>query len=375
MVDQSVPSQAALLGALADLSKTINEVDFNVMQSLLESPDYLKETSGVVQAAFVHILNMYINSGGFDYSSAATSSDFSDLNSHLPFPVGFRSPDGSATLGKEGFVFLIGGSNNILLQYAPSCTDAGTLAGKWIEIVNTRYASVTKLGAKYLHVLIPEKISILPELMDREIDAPTKLLTAIEAGILQSAAAPCLIPALAMFQGLDVRKECCAKLDSHLSARGSFELFRSIASEHFDFKAPDYEFRFGRKKLGDLSHRMTGYFCPETCYEIDKDDLPEFAFTAKLISEVKPADGLKGTSQVWKNESAPINAKIVVFGNSYFSFEHNGQSALSWWFARYFTEFHFIWTNEVELDYVEQHRPDFVLWQGVERFAPLLPAS
>lgn len=375
MINQSDTSSAELLAALSNLSEKINHSSFDTIKNIVDRDQYDRDVSGIVKSAYIHILNMYINSDCFDFSETATQKDFSGSNSYLPFPAGFKSSDGSAILGREGFVFLTGGSNNVIQQYALGPTDAEHLATRWRDLTRERVTRLGDLGVKYLQMIIPEKISVLPQYFPGPIETPTKLLTKIESDLKESAASNSQISALEIFMNSQRSTEVYSKLDSHLSPYGSFLLLEYILSTYFGFKVHRHSFTSARRKLGDLSHRMTGYFSPETSYEVPSNEFPEFMNSAQLMNEVTPPSGLKGTSQSWKNENAPIDARIVVFGNSYFSLAGKGQSALSWWFARYFKEFHFVWTNEVEFDYVMEYRPDIVLWQGVERFLPVLPAS
>ena len=46
---------------------------------------------------------------------------------------------------------------------------------------------------------------------------------------------------------------------------------------------------------------------------------------------------------------------------------------LSWWFARIFAEFHFVWDPRMDAEYVAAEKPDWVICQTVERFLPSVP--
>jgi hypothetical protein len=65
---------------------------------------------------------------------------------------------------------------------------------------------------------------------------------------------------------------------------------------------------------------------------------------------------------------------VVAFGSSIFG---PGDSArdLSWWFKAMFAEFHFVWSGEIDLAYVDQHKPDVVICQGVEQMLPIVPGA
>jgi len=78
-----------------------------------------------------------------------------------------------------------------------------------------------------------------------------------------------------------------------------------------------------------------------------------------------------GTCQSSFNERAPIDKKIVVFGNSFF--EKIPSWGLSPYFAAIFREFHFFWSPEVNMDYCINVKPDIVIAQTCERFMCKLP--
>ena len=81
-----------------------------------------------------------------------------------------------------------------------------------------------------------------------------------------------------------------------------------------------------------------------------------------------------GAKIAWRHRSAPLNLKVICFGNSFF--ERGGSpSGLSWWFKRLFSEFHFVWSPFVDNDYVRNEQPDIVVCQTIERFLMLIPRS
>jgi hypothetical protein len=94
----------------------------------------------------------------------------------------------------------------------------------------------------------------------------------------------------------------------------------------------------------------------------------------ELILSCDPENGHQGRQRVWRNKTAPIKKIVVCFGGS--SFERGENSGnLSWWFARLFSEFHFIWSSDFDADYIEATSPDIVICQSIERFLTEVPAS
>ena len=85
-------------------------------------------------------------------------------------------------------------------------------------------------------------------------------------------------------------------------------------------------------------------------------------------------EGHIGTKFVWKNAAAPFDLKVVAFANSFF--ERGGTArSLSWWCCRAFREFHFIWSPDLDMGYVREVAPDWVICQTIERFLPRTPQN
>jgi hypothetical protein len=65
---------------------------------------------------------------------------------------------------------------------------------------------------------------------------------------------------------------------------------------------------------------------------------------------------------------------VLVFGNSFFS-DVPSQAFVSWWFARFFRQYHFVWSPDFDLELIRSVQPDIVLGQTVERFLTRVPQT
>jgi hypothetical protein len=90
--------------------------------------------------------------------------------------------------------------------------------------------------------------------------------------------------------------------------------------------------------------------------------------------ELPPNGEHVGIRCVWTNTNAPVPLRVVAFGNSFFERGASGAN-LSWWAARWFREFHFIWSPFVDYDYIDRVAPDVVVCQTIERFLPMVPRA
>jgi len=294
----------------------------------------------------------------------------------VPLPVGQLSPDGTALVGHGGHVFLVEGSNDLLAQYLcpPDDPAARAKAAAWVRLIAARAATCARLGPRFLQVMIPEKLSVLPDHLPRDIAAPTPLWRAIEAGIqAEPTIAPHWLSALPVLTRRGLREQAFPRLDTHLSARGAYALFIAIcAAMQVGRPFPEAPFTRHTDEIGDLAERLVpGVRLPET-YHWPMAELVAMWPTPTLVEEHDPGRHT-GRRLVWRTPDAPVQARVIAFGNSYF--ERGGSPrALSWWCARAFSEFHFCWTAEMDDDYIRAHRPDWVICQTTERFLPQVPA-
>jgi hypothetical protein len=289
----------------------------------------------------------------------------------LNMPVEFVSFDGSAVLGYEGMAFLLGGSNNLLQQYTldRSSPLISKLADVWAQIILERIHKTRAVGADFLQVLIPEKITVLSHLLPRAIKSPTALWQAVtERADTTPSLATHLFSALPVLASSELRQDSFPCFDTHLTARAARDVFVAIC-ERMRIANPfsQIEFTTDVIQIGDIAERFVrGLQIPEIYHMPDQSFLEMASSGLELIERYDPGRHL-GTRFVWRRPNAPINAKVIAFANSFFE---RGASArgLSWWFARTFTEFHFIWSADMDEDYIRLHSPDWVVCQTIERF-------
>lgn len=361
--------------ALVALDGELKQADFHQI-SLAISKLISEDSAHTMLASMLVNANIrFKNSELFHRLNEGKDSN-SDPMTSVAMPVGLVSSDDAAVLGRDGFIFLTGGSNDVIGQYSPDRTDDLDVLARWNALIDERLQQAAQREVRYHQIMIPEKISILPDLFPRPVASPTRLLDLLESRYLTHLDGSMHLSARHLFWHLSDRRPVCKKTDSHLAPFGSFLIFRHILKKWFGIDVPDIEFCKSAAGIGDLSFRLFGMHLPEVFMEADLRTLPSFVHTAQKVSQASPEQGSHmGLRQVWHNPEAPISEKIVVFGNSYFSTVENGQSNLSWWFSRWFRDFHFIWTNEVHWDYVDEVRPQIVLWQGVERFLRIVPGQ
>jgi hypothetical protein len=278
-------------------------------------------------------------------------------------------------VGHDGHMFLLRGSNNLYDMYQRSNNENDwKLVNEWASLFSRRADRLANAGCKYLQIIIPEKSSVLHDKFPVPIPAPTPLLAKLELRINDI---PQLRPSYAsMFDHLishPSRLDCFRLIDSHMTPRGSWITFQGIlkglnlpSDRTFDFDATvPYP--------GDLAGAFSEPLFQEYLNFMQPNALAEYESKLVQIEDFEPHDGAHiGRRIIWQNSSSASTLRVVAFGNSFF--ERGTISAtLSWWAARWFREFHFLWQPEVQFDYIERIKPDVVICQTIERFLPLVP--
>ena len=285
-------------------------------------------------------------------------------------PVGLLSLDGEAVLGRNGQVFLVRGTNNLDVQYATDPADHAAIeaARTWMNTFRARASYLKKAGVDFIQCVIPEKSSVLRD----EVPAPLPGATAIMRNLRRNLdAATDLrdveLDAYGVLSAPDVRPIAYQTLDTHLAAGGARALASAIARRlgvpTFDDIALDGTLALGgdvgRRLLSPHARADVAVPVPEATAHLERH--------LRRIEHVQAAHSI-GTRVVYRNASALApRLKVVAFANSFFDVGDNATQA-SWWLARLFGEYHFVWSPEMRRPYVEEARPDLVICQTIERF-------
>ena len=290
-------------------------------------------------------------------------------------PSGLRSLDGSCVLGGMGHAFLIGGTNSVLDGYKvdEGSSQIANHGNDWVELFHKRKLECDIRNIVYIQSIIPEKISVMPELFDKNIITPTELLSYIEDNLKKYD--------IFYVSGYnELKKEnkymYYDRVDTHLSSLGSFKIFSKILELiGFDLEINPTFFKSDKMVVGDVADRFF-MNSPLLYQDIALSELPAPLSdeNLELIEEFNPPeDGHIGTKRIFRNAFAPINKKVLVFGNSFFERGRHPKT-LTWWFARCFSELHFIWQPQFDWGYVEKISPDIIVGQTIERFLTKVPA-
>ena len=283
-------------------------------------------------------------------------------------PPGRRSADGIAVVGRDGWLFLCGGTNANLGQYVGEVQmEPGWLEG-WREVLLRRDAELRALGVTGATIIVPDKLAVYeqhyPEPLTKAGPRPVERL-------LADGDLPLLYP-LAELRRAAEREAVYLRTDTHLTFHGNELLFGSLRETLGIAAAPALAGLAARPYVapGDLGVK----FDPPL---LEVMSAPSTLHRARIADDNRDAvaetGGHIGTRRVYVNESAPDRRTAVLFGDSFgFGAEH--YQGLAWFLAQVFRETHFLWIPfGWDPGYVRTTGAEVVVIQGAERFVARVP--
>ncbi|MHB2211754.1 alginate O-acetyltransferase AlgX-related protein [Methylobacterium sp. CM6257] len=297
-------------------------------------------------------------------------------------------------VGKDGWLFLKTGTNDVLGQYERP-EETTKLIWQWRSLVTTRERRLRAMGILYRHVVAPEKLMIYDHRLDGLDIVPTaspayrllhsepslgnrprRGLRGLYAGWRRRRRwrETCIDLVTPMRAGRDAAELYC-RTDTHWSFDGCYlayaEICRALRAE------PRVELRnrpsFETDHDGDLG---SAFDPPRRARSrtvlMQQDAVRTYA---SPIVEAREKAGLLhtlhvGAHVVYGNENATDPRRLVLFGDS---FSHVMPYMLTIMLAETFREVHFVWSTSLDCSYVERVRPDIVLTEVAERFMVQLP--
>lgn len=309
-------------------------------------------------------------------SEAVQNSVVAGQMSPMLVPLGVRSEDGSALVGRNGHLFLVDGSNSLLAQYSSDYDyGPGGLEGmlaRWLDVFATREKGCRTRGVRFVQTIIPEKLTAMRESSPVEVDGPTPLYSQLEKSLNGRS---WYVSGVEPFASWADKDYPFLATDTHFSAAGAKAMFTALTLIVDPTVAPLLEaivideISYG---TGDLSERFYGLPLYSKKLDPSPGQFEDFNRELAVTERYFPPTGFIGRRFSWTNDSAPSRLKVLVFGNSFFGGgDIPGQ--LAWWGKQFFKEFHHVWRPDFDWALIEEIKPDIVIGQTIERFLRLVP--
>jgi alginate O-acetyltransferase complex protein AlgJ len=281
---------------------------------------------------------------------------------------------GFVHVGRDGWLFLIGGTNGVLEQYRATFARWRLLRG-WRRLIEARAARAQALGIRYLHVIVPEKLSVYDDRTgDLDYNPRRSPARALAKRLINN---PAFVDLLAPLRAArDGPVPLYYRTDTHWNYDGCLLAYRVLmrACGAVPPANLDQRERYETTQLRDLGEKVPGTQ-PETANHgvIDQDARRVYAspLVEAYESAGRAADLHVGAHVRFRNESPRADPRtVVLFGDSY---AHFAPIMLSGLIAETFREVHFVWSSSIDWAYVAAVKPDLLLFEIAERFIVRLP--
>ena len=277
-------------------------------------------------------------------------------------------------VGRDGWLFLVGGTNAVLRQYRPSVSGWWRLR-RWAGLVAARTRRAERLGIRCLHVVVPEKLSIYEDRTDGlaydPANGPARRLARRLAGL--SGFVDLVAPLRAARDG---PVPLYRRTDSHWTYDGCLIGYRALLRACGALAPPDIaeRARFDTDGVWDLGDKLPGR--PReaiTSWALARDAVRVRASGLVESYEAvgRSSDLHVGAHVVYRNDGPHADPRtLVLFGDSY---AHFAPIMLTGFLAETFREVHFVWSSSLDWGYIERVRPDILVFEMAERFLRRVP--
>jgi hypothetical protein len=236
-------------------------------------------------------------------------------------PVGAIYND--VAVGEDGWLFLVDGSDSVLDFFLGEAADTDALIDQWVERLRTRVDRLSTLGAEFVQMFVPEKLTIYSRKLPWSIDrrrSPGHLF----AQRCPRALRRHIINLFDLFLSECNRSPLFFKTDSHWNHVGVFLAYQMLCSTlgvHFDSELLQRPRQTGKLVL-DLGAKLPTPPAEECSFF-------QFVKNARLVEEGELVKLKRKTGRLndaalhvgsyvrYENPSAPVKKRVVLFGDSF----------------------------------------------------------
>lgn len=292
-------------------------------------------------------------------------------------------PDGQPAeeilAGADGWLFLVGGTNQVLNAYLDEKGEFDQIIDQWLRRLEARQEAASAIGARYCHLIAPEKLTIYGDRIE-----VLKLArgNGLGARLSRAAAASGIEGMIANPTNYMERMKndylLYWKTDTHWTFHGCLCAYQILCGALGIRPSP--EIVNARYKSGTIALDLGAKMDPPIT---ELFTLADFVHKARLVSSnalvnYKIRHGREndaglhvGSNVVYANFSdSALQQKVVLFGDSFAEYRPH---LLTGMLAETFAEVHFVWSTSIDWSYVERVKPDILLSEAAERFLMRVP--
>jgi hypothetical protein len=276
------------------------------------------------------------------------------------------SQSGAVVRGFAGHLFIADGGNMWEQQLVGQIglTEEGLQI--WATALSARAARATALGVRLVQVVIPEKQLVLPGFRWRTDRAPDLSFRPLLR--IQAAASGC--PILYPVEALRLAASWCEvywRGNSHWCASGCLIAVRDILRALLEAEVDVAPLLCLERTA--FRHDLLTHFPEDHAVEevIRLREAGPRIFDNMMFART---GHYGGSHYITRNLEAPVRESLIVFGDS-----NSCDMGLAAALSAVFTDVHFVWSKNIDWDYVQEMKARFVVWESAERFLITLPAE
>jgi alginate O-acetyltransferase complex protein AlgJ len=280
--------------------------------------------------------------------------------------------------GRDGWLFLIGGSNSVSSLYD---REHGLTPDRvlqcWADLIEKRAQRLARLGIQYVHINVPEKLTIYdeklwgPPIVDWTLSPAVRLRDMVRhlphGGVWLDLIEP--------FRNAPNKDQLYFRTDTHWSGEGCYLAYRLICERIGLTPDADLLSRSHRALDGilDMGNKMDPpVYEPVKFYDfvLKSKRVWRNAIAQYLEDPAFAASIHVGTHVRYANTSPSAQKKkILIFGDSFSSQRGDALTAM---LAETAQEVEFVWSSNLDWAYIERAKPDVVIYELTERFMTIL---
>ena len=285
-------------------------------------------------------------------------------------------------IGLDGWLFLKGGSNDVIRYYTDPEYFHNEHLDRWVDLLSSREKYFTDQKIKYLHLVAPEKISVFPEKYGEILPHFDRHpLARLECALRDRSQLEILVNPLKLLREKNGNIETYYRTDTHWTIWGAYQAYL-LTCERLSVEPA---INFSNERIGrwpgtfDLGEKLSPQLSEDHMYIA-----PSGNFKQKFINDIgrlhvqsQEDNSLvpmhHGIHVIFENNSTKAcDRTVVIFGDSFSDYRPSTFTSLM---AETFREVHFIWSNDIDFDYIKNTKVDIVISEIAERFMRSIPTD
>ena len=281
--------------------------------------------------------------------------------------------------GDDGWLFLVGGSNQVLRFMTEPDAFPDSAVEAWLTLMRERRERCRTFGTTYVHLIAPEKLTVYHEKFRGDLPCRQRSPAwRLPAAARHAELGDVVADPLAYFMRNKDDYKLYWQTDTHWTFEGCLCAYQILCG-HLGVK-PNPGIWMDRTSGADLLLDLGSKLDPpvrefftlgrflQHARRVAANPLVVFKERMQRENE----GGLHvGSNVVFCNfGEAAVRKRVVLFGDSFSEYRPH---LLTGMLAETFQEVHFVWSTSLDWSYIERVKPDLLITEAAERFANQVP--